>query len=162
MSTPIAFQIFGPTASGKTALAIRVAKRVNGVIINADSRQFYCGMPLLAATPSPQEMESAPHELYDFLSPTEPFSVGDYLKAARTTAARVVEQGKTPIFVGGTGFYLQALDKGLTPLPVVPREYTMDLLERAEKEGAEVLHAELKAVDEESANALNTSDKQRI
>jgi tRNA dimethylallyltransferase len=162
MAKPIILQLFGPTASGKTSLAIGLAQKLNGVIINADSRQIYCGLPLLSAMPTRQERASAPHELYDFLDPTEPFSVGDYLKAARSTAARVIEEGKTPIFVGGTGFYLNALKDGLSPLPVVPREYSVDLFERAKKEGVETLYKELQEVDPTAAEKISANDTQRI
>ena len=162
MTQPHALYIFGPTASGKTGLAVEIANKINGVIINADSRQLYRGLPILSAVPTPDEQAAAEHRLYEFLDPTEPFSVGDYLKAATTQAKSIVAEGKTPIFVGGTGLYFDVLLHGISPIPPTPREVSLALSHRAETEGVATLYAELKRVDPVIAKQLHATDTQRI
>jgi hypothetical protein len=112
--------IAGPTASGKSALALQKAHDLNGVIINADSMQVYNALPILTAQPSADDMAAAPHELYGVCPPNEPFSAGTWNEQARALIASLLDQGKTPIVVGGTGLYIKALTEGFSPLPQVP------------------------------------------
>lgn len=157
-----AIMIFGPTASGKTGLAIELAKSLNGVVINADSRQIYKHMPIITAMPSAEEFAAAPHELFDFLEPSAPFSVTDYLEAARGVAAEVVAQGKVPIFCGGTGFYLKVLEEGISPIPDVDDTIVQKLVASEKEEGIEDLYKALQIVDPELAATLKPADSQRI
>lgn len=112
--------IAGPTASGKSALALQKARDLNGVIINADSMQVYNALPILTAQPSVDDRAAAPHELYGVCPPNDPFSAGAWNEQARALITRLLDQGKTPIVVGGTGLYIKALTEGFSPLPQVP------------------------------------------
>ncbi len=114
--------IAGPTASGKSALAIDKALALNGVIINADSMQVYDALPILTAQPSDEDKQKAPHDLYGMLDPNEPFSAGAWNERARELITQLLEEGKTPIVTGGTGLYIKALIEGFSPLPEVPDE----------------------------------------
>ena len=114
--------LFGPTASGKTALAIELAQRLDGVIINADSLQVYAACPTLTAQPDAGEMAAADHRLYGFLPETEKMDVVRWLTLAKAEAARVQAEGRLPIFCGGTGFYLKALEEGLSAIPPIATE----------------------------------------
>ena len=105
--------VAGPTASGKTALAVRLAKRLDGEIVNMDSMQIYRRMDIGTAKPTPEEREGIPHHLLDIVEPTESFSVAEYAQRAETCHREIVGRGKLPILVGGTGFYLRALTDGL-------------------------------------------------
>jgi tRNA dimethylallyltransferase len=153
-----AILLFGPTASGKTALAIELAKKFNGEIINADSRQVYKDMPIITAMPSADEFAAAPHHLFNFLDADADFSVGDYLKLAKEKADEVVSMGKMPIFVGGTGFYLKALEFGLAYIPNIEDELFKDL----NSQETAILYNKLKNLDINMANKLESNDRQRI
>ncbi len=114
---PEPFYLVGPTASGKSALAITLAERISGEIVNADAFQLYRGLDICTAKPSPTELERVPHHLYSVISPTELCDAQRYCDLARTAIADIIARGKTPIIVGGSGLYVKSLTHGLTPLP---------------------------------------------
>ena len=109
--------VCGPTASGKTALALRIAREVDGEIVNADAFQLYRGLEVLSAAPSPEEQQQAPHHLFGVIDPTETMDAGRYLRLARPVIADIQGRGKTPVVVGGSGLYLKFLTHGPSPLP---------------------------------------------
>src|SRR5882672_2817228 len=112
--------IAGPTASGKSALALRIAERLGGTIVNADSMQVYRDFRLLTARPSPEEESRAPHLLYGHVDAAEHYSVGRWLTDASRALSEIERAGRLPIFVGGTGLYFRALTWGLSSMPPVP------------------------------------------
>ena len=154
--------IAGPTASGKSGLALRLAEEVGGTVINADSMQVYQELSIITARPTPDETARVPHRLYGFVPSAEAYSVGRYLKDAAGAIAAVREEGRVPIVVGGTGLYFKALLEGLSPVPEIDPEIRARWRQRAEKEGAAALHAELQQRDPESAARLMPEDKQRL
>lgn len=154
--------VFGPTASGKTGLGVKLAQAFNGVVINADSRQIYRQMPIITAMPTPEEQAAAPHLLYDFLEPDAPYSAKHYISDATNAVQHVQAQGKLPIVLGGTGFYIKTLLEGLSPVPDVHAETVQALNKRAEEEGIAPLYAELKRCDPETAAEVKPADAQRI
>ncbi|MEM7068026.1 MAG: tRNA (adenosine(37)-N6)-dimethylallyltransferase MiaA [Pseudomonadota bacterium] len=153
--------IAGPTASGKTGLAIEIANANNGVIINADSMQIYSDLRIITARPSAKEEASAPHYLFGFKSGAEAFSVAQWLAAVEALLSQFRGEGLKLIFVGGTGLYFNALINGLSPVPEIDpaiRNKWRDASDVA----TEDLHKELSALDELAAIQLRTSDRQRI
>tara|TARA_R110000868_G_scaffold189695_1_gene432874 strand:+ start:59616 stop:60542 length:927 start_codon:yes stop_codon:yes gene_type:complete len=154
--------IFGPTASGKTSLAIYLAQKLNGVIVNADSRQVYKNMPIITAMPSKEEFAAADHRLFDFLEIDEKISVEKYVQLAKAEVEKIWRDGKLPILCGGTGFYLKTLEEGISPVPSLPEDLFNDLNTRLETEGLAPLYDELKNVDLEIADKLKAGDTQRI
>ena len=150
--------LFGPTASGKTALAIELAKQFNGEIINADSRQFYKNMPIITAMPTADEFSQAPHHLFECLETDAEFSVADYLKEAKKVSDEIIARGKLPIFVGGTGLYLKALEFGLADIPNIEKNLFNELNNRS----VEDLYNELQQLDSKMAETLKPTDTQRI
>jgi tRNA dimethylallyltransferase len=160
-SRPGAVLIAGPTASGKTAAAIAVARRLGGVVVNADSMQVYADLRVLTARPGPEETGLAPHELFGFVDGADNFSVGRWLDAARGVLSRARERGATPIFVGGTGLYFKAMIRGLSNIPAVPDDVRARV--RAETAGfsAPEIHARLAERDPLMAAKLRPSDPQR-
>lgn len=146
----------GPTASGKTALAIRMAKAWNGVIINADSMQVYKGIPVLTAMPTAEEFASAPHRLFSYLDPATPSSVAAWLEAARIAVYETWQEGKLPILTGGTGMYLKSLMEGLAPIP----EISSEIREKARTTPLDEAFAELSRHD--PTLDLKQGDSQRI
>ncbi|QFR33352.1 tRNA (adenosine(37)-N6)-dimethylallyltransferase MiaA [Ancylobacter sp. TS-1] len=157
---PRAVLIAGPTASGKSALALELAERSGGVVINADSMQVYADLRVLTARPTREEEARAPHALYGHVDGGEEYSVAHWLEDARRTLAEAEAQGRLPILVGGTGLYFKALTQGLSPMPTVPPE----VRERVRGLGLEApeLHARLAALDPETAARLRPSDTQRL
>lgn len=162
MSTARAFCIFGPTASGKTRLAIRLAKAVNGEIINADSRQIYKHIPIITAAPSAEEYAQVPHHLFEFLELYEPFSAGDYARSAAQVAEDIVARGKIPIFVGGTGLYLDAIVRGLSPMPVVTQAIKQQLDDDYKNLGLTALLSELRSVDDTTFQRVDKHNPARV
>jgi tRNA dimethylallyltransferase len=148
----------GPTASGKTALALQLAATHNGVIINADSMQVYAGIPILTAAPTSAEMAQAPHRLFGYLDPATPCSVGIWLEAARIAAYETWQEGKTPIFVGGTGMYIRALMQGISPIP----DISDAIRQSVRSMPTETAYAWLQTHDPEMAAKLEAGDTQRI
>lgn len=154
--------IAGPTASGKSGFALRLAEEIGGTVINADSMQVYRELSIITARPTAEEVARVPHRLYGFVPSEEAYSVGRYLQDAAQAIAEVRAEGRVPIVVGGTGLYFKALLDGLSPLPAIEPEIRTRLRARAEEEGAPALHAELSRRDPESALRLMPMDKQRI
>lgn len=157
-----ALLIMGPTASGKSALAMEVAERIGGEIINADSMQVYGDLHVLTARPSATDEERAPHHLYGHIDASQRYSVGRWLEQAMRMIGIVAKRGGTPIIVGGTGLYFTALTKGLAEMPAPDADIRAELEARAAREGAAALHAELAALDPESAARLQPNDAPRV
>lgn len=154
--------IAGPTASGKSAVALRHAERRGGMVINADSMQVYAELAVLTARPGPDETARAPHRLYGHVPMERAYSVGQWLAdaAAALEAARRAE--RLPIFVGGTGLYYKALIEGLSPMPPVPADIRQAVRARLASEGAAALHGVLAKADPDSAARVPPTDSQRI
>jgi len=159
---PPALLVAGPTASGKSALALAFARRLGGVVINADSMQVYRELRILTARPSVEEEGMVPHDLYGVHPAAQAASVAWWREAALGAMARARAAGRLPILCGGTGLYFSALTRGLSAMPDVPpalREEARALLER---EGAPALHARLLLADPQSAARLRPGDGQRL
>jgi tRNA dimethylallyltransferase len=154
--------IAGPTASGKSAYAIEIAKECNGVIINADSMQLYKDLPILTAQPSEEEQAQVPHKLYGVLDGSDRSDAMRWVGMAKAEIETCFENGQTPILVGGTGFYLKALMEGLSPLPEVPIEVRRFTTKLQETTGNPAFHALLKAKDPETAEKLDPYNTQRL
>ena len=154
--------IVGPTAVGKSALAMRLAVEADGEIVNADALQIYRGFDLGTAKPTPEERAAVPHHLVDFVDPLERFSAGEFARRARLAIAEIASRGKLPILVGGSGLYLRGLLEGLSPIPEVDRRVREELEERLETEGLGALRAELAKLDPATAERLGAGDRQRI
>ena len=154
--------IAGPTASGKSALGIKLAQGLDGVVINADSMQVYRDLRVITARPTPEEEAEAPHRLYGHVDAAVNFSVGRYVADAVEVLREVQTRGKLPIFVGGTGLYFKALTEGLSDIPPVPEEIREEV--RRESEGLETpeLHRLLSERDPETARTLRPSDRLRV
>jgi tRNA dimethylallyltransferase len=157
-----AILIHGPTASGKTTLAVEVARRLDGEVINADSMQVYRELSVISARPDAEEMAGIPHHLFGHVDAATRFSTGDWLEAARAQIKRLQRKDKRAIFVGGTGLYLLALTQGLSDIPPVPEEIRAEVRLINDTEGAEGLRDRLIGVDPETAERLGTGDRQRL
>jgi tRNA dimethylallyltransferase len=157
-----AILIAGPTASGKSRLALRLAEQLNGVVINADSMQVYRELRILTARPTAADEARAPHALYGFVSGTEAYSAGRYAVDAARAIADARTRGRVPIVVGGTGLYFKALLEGLSPIPGIDPEVRNYWRGQAAGRPATELHAVLDARDPEMAARLMPSDGQRI
>lgn len=154
--------VAGPTASGKSAHAMRLAEKCSGVIINCDSQQIYDGLPILSAQPSDEDKAQIPHRLYAALPPNNVCSAGNYRELAQPIIEETLEQGLTPIICGGTGLYIKALIDGLSPMPDIPDEVRNAVVARHEELGAEKFYAELQARDPEMAARFHVNHKARI
>lgn len=164
MSTPkhIIHIIGGPTASGKSAKAMELARALNGVIINCDSQQLYNDLPILSAQPSEADKAEIPHRLYAELHPNDVCSAGNWRELAEPIIQEVIDSGKTPIICGGTGLYIKALIDGLSPMPDIPEDVRTRVVARHEEWGAEKFYAELQARDPEMAARFHVNHKARI
>ncbi|MEE4236322.1 MAG: tRNA (adenosine(37)-N6)-dimethylallyltransferase MiaA [Anderseniella sp.] len=154
--------IAGPTASGKSAVAIKVARELDGVIINADAMQLYAGLRVLTSRPTEADERATQHRLYGTVPPGEVWSAGRWLAAARQEMEAAWTQGKVPVVTGGTGLYFKALEEGLSHVPPVPQGVRDHWRERLKAEGAPALHAELARLAPEDAARLEPGDSQRI
>ncbi len=154
--------IAGPTASGKSAVALAIAERMGGAVINCDSMQVYAELRVLSARPTAAEEARAPHLLYGHVPARERYSAGRYQDDAARALAEAQAANCLPIFVGGTGLYFSALLEGLSPIPPVPNEVRAHVRERFEEEGTEAIFADLASRDPETASRLKLSDTQRI
>lgn len=154
--------IAGPTASGKTALAVALARELDGEVVSCDSMQVYKRMDIGTAKPSPEERQGIPHHMIDVAEPWEDYSVSRYCAAAAPIVEDIVSRGKTAIIAGGTGLYMDSLIRGNDFAPF-PSTGVRERLEReADREGMEALLARLRAVDPEAAARLHLSDRKRI
>ncbi|MCP4329336.1 MAG: tRNA (adenosine(37)-N6)-dimethylallyltransferase MiaA [Alphaproteobacteria bacterium] len=154
--------ITGPTASGKSRLAMDVAAKFNGVVVNADSMQIYRELRILTARPTADDGSRVPHELYGIASAAERFSVGAWRDRAAGRIEALADAGKLPIFCGGTGLYLKSLVDGLAPIPAIPsdvQERTRDLFDRL---GGPAFHARLAERDPAAAARIRPQDGQRL
>jgi tRNA dimethylallyltransferase len=154
--------IAGPTASGKSALALAIAEHVGGVIVNADSMQVYRELRVLSARPTAEDEARVPHTLYGFVPAAEAYSTGRFIEDAAEAIASARQQGRRPIIVGGTGLYFKALLEGLSPIPRIDAAVRDHWRAEAERRGAAKLHRELAARDATMAARLPPSDTQRI
>ena len=159
---PDAILIAGPTASGKSGLAIELAKKWDGTIINTDSMQVYPLLRVITARPSDDDLAKVPHLLYGHASLDRAYSVAQWVNDAKKALDDVRAVGRTPIFVGGTGLYFKALTQGLADIPLVPAEIRNKWRQKMEVYGVAALFKELQKIDPIAANALKTNDKQRI
>ncbi len=157
-----AILIAGPTASGKSALAIDVATHHGGIIINADSMQVYQDLCILTARPTPSEEAQAPHSLYGHIDGAAPYSVGHWLAEAEAAIAAALAEDRLPVFVGGTGLYFKGLLEGVSPIPDIPDAIRTKWRRRGEGEDISQLHRELMARDPKTAATLRSTDSQRI
>ena len=154
--------VAGPTASGKSGLALAIATEFDGVVINADSMQVYSELRILTARPSPGDEARAPHRLYGVLPASEVCSAGRWRDMALAEIESAHAAGKLPIVCGGTGLYLKALTEGLSPMPDVPDDIRERMRARLTAEGAETLYRELSARDPAISERLEPADGQRI
>ena len=162
MSRPDAILIAGPTASGKSALAARLAGRCGGVVINADSMQLYRDLRILTARPSETDMAGAPHALFGTVDGAAPYSVSHWLADAARQLEAAQTAGLLPIFAGGTGLYFKALTQGLSDIPPVPEAVRRAVRAEAEGYSARQLHDRLNGVDPLAAARVRLTDPQRI
>lgn len=154
--------IGGPTASGKSALALAVAERWDGTVINADAMQVYRELRAVTARPTDADMARAPHRLYGVLSAGERCTVARWLDLALAEIATAQREGHLPVVVGGTGLYLKALMKGLAAVPDVPAEVRADARAKHAALGGPAFHAELRRLDPQMASRLKPGDTQRL
>ncbi|MFZ2101830.1 MAG: tRNA (adenosine(37)-N6)-dimethylallyltransferase MiaA [Oricola sp.] len=154
--------IAGPTASGKSAFALRKAEETGGVIVNADSMQVYDVLRVLTARPSEEELARAPHRLYGHVPPGETYSTGRWLGDVRGVMADPAIAERALIFVGGTGLYFRALTQGLSPMPAIPDPVRTRWRYQLAEQGAEKLHRILRREDPKGAMAIRAADGQRI
>ena len=159
---PRALLIMGPTASGKSAVAVAIAKEVAGEIVNADSMQVYRDLRVLTARPTPEDEAQAAHHLYGRVDAAERYSVGRWLEDAQAAISAIRARGATPIVAGGTGLYFKVLTEGLIAAPAAPDEIRESLFARLKKEGASSLHSSLTAHDPEGAARISRNDGPRI
>jgi tRNA dimethylallyltransferase len=162
MTTVRAVLIAGPTASGKSALALDVAESLGGVIVNADSMQVYRDLRVITARPTADDEARAPHKLYGFVDAAENYSVGRWCRDVEEALTEIGRQGRVPILVGGTGLYFKALTSGLAAVPPIPADIRAGVRERLQREGAPALHAELMRLDPATAQRVTANDRSRI
>jgi tRNA dimethylallyltransferase len=158
----LALLIAGPTATGKSALALELAERTGGVVINTDSMQVYRDLRIITARPTPQEEARAPHRLYGHVDAAVNCSAGSWVNDAAAALNEARAQGRWPIFVGGSGLYFKALTRGLSAVPPVPSGIRDSVRARLEQDGVEALHAELARRDPASAERLKPRDRTRV
>ena len=159
---PLAICIMGPTASGKTALAVEFVKRFGCEIVSVDSAMIYRGMDIGTAKPGPDVLAVAPHRLIDILDPTEKYSAARFREDALAAMAEISAAGRIPLLTGGTMLYFDVLQHGISPLPDADPAIRAALDARALKEGWPALHAELTRLDPEAALRIKPNDRQRI
>ena len=154
--------ISGPTASGKSNFAIKLAKKISGEIINADSMQVYKELKILSARPDPKDYQKIKHHLYGFHNVRNNFSTGDWLKFAIKKIKEIRKKNKVPVFVGGTGLYFKALTEGLVSIPNIPIRYRNKIRSLHENLGQKKFYQKLLKLDPSSKNKISSTDTQRL
>jgi len=154
--------IAGPTASNKSRIAIDVASRFDGEIINADSRQFFKYMLVGTASPSERDRKLIPHHLYNIFEPNFKINAGLFIRLADERIDDIIQRGKIPVLVGGTGLYLKSLIRGIADIPEIPAETTQSVKETIREKGLKYCYDLLKSIDPEYTNKISPSDTQRI
>lgn len=163
MNKPKVIVICGPTASGKTALSIELAKKINGEIVSADSMQIYKDMTIGTAKPTPEEMQGIQHYLIDCISPEHRYSVAEYKKDAENAIEKILKKGKIPIVVGGTGLYVDSLIYGIEYTETkIDQNYRKELEKLVEEKGLEYVYNKAKEIDPEAVQKISKNDKKRI
>lgn len=162
MKKPLAVAVVGPTASGKSSLAVKIAKHLTGEVVSADSMQIYKYMDIATAKVTAEEMQGVPHHLIDFVEPWESFSVAEYKALALSCLDDIVKRKKLPVLAGGTGFYVDTVINNTSFLDYEKTDVRTKLLLRAESEGTEALWNELSAADNETAQKIHKNDLKRI
>ena len=162
MNEPRTILIAGPTASGKSALALALAEKLGGTVVNADFMQIYRDLRIITARPAPDEERRMPHRLYGHVDAAENYSVGRWCSEVAAPLAECVQQRRAAILVGGTGLYFNALTRGLAAVPPIPAEIRDAVRARLASEGVAVLHAELAARDPMAAAQLKPGDRARV
>ena len=162
MQTSKIIVIAGPTGSGKSGLALTLAQELNGVVINADSMQVYKEIPILAASPSKEDIKLAPHKLYGIYDASVRGNVVDWLNLCKKEISQSLNNNKTPIIVGGTGMYIEALTKGVTPIPETPDNIRKQIDELLKNEGLPSMYNKLQEIDKKTALKLSPNDTTRI
>ena len=157
-----AILIAGPTASGKSALAVRLAQRLGGVVVNADSMQVYRDLRIITARPTPEEEAEAPHRLFGHVDAAVNHSVGEWMREVGPLLDGIWRDGLLPIVTGGTGLYFRALTEGLSQIPAVPEAVRAAIRAASEGVPAETLHDDLRIRDPATAATLRPTDRQRI
>lgn len=152
----------GPTASGKSGLAVAIARQCNGAIINTDSMQVYAGIPIISAAPDETEQNGVPHYLFGHIDPARRYSQADWLKAATDAVASIRANGQIPILVGGTGFYFKAAIEGIVPMPEISAEIKAKAVAMLDEYGNEELYNQLADIDPALAQRLAPGDSQRL
>jgi tRNA dimethylallyltransferase len=155
------FLIYGPTASGKSKFSIKLAKKINGEIINADSMQVYKELKILSARPFKKDYQNIKHHLYGIQSVKKKFSTGDWLKLANKKISDLKKRKKIPILVGGTGLYFKALTEGLVNIPNIPIKFREKIRRLHVKIGSKNFYSKLIRIDPLAKNYINSSDSQR-
>ena len=159
---PPAIAVMGPTASGKTAFAIELARRHGGEIVSVDSALVYQGLDIGAAKPDAAERAGVPHHLLDMRQPWQPYSAAEFAVDARVAIEGILARGKLPVLAGGTGLYFRALLEGLAPMPDADPALRASLTAEAAQRGWAALHADLSRVDPAAAARIGPGDAQRI
>lgn len=159
---PFVIVVVGPTASGKSDLAVRLAERIDGEVVNADSMQLYRGMEIGTARPSLEMMCRVPHHLFGIVDPDVNFTAADYSSAADVVISDISRRGRVPVIVGGTGLYIRALLHGLAESPAADDDFREEMERFTETHGAQALHDRLASIDPESASRLHVNDRLRI
>ena len=154
--------IYGPTSSGKSQFAVKLAKKINGEVINADSMQIYKELKILTARPFKNDYKKIKHHLYGFQSVKKKFSTGDWLKLAKQKILDVKKRKRIPILVGGTGLYFKGLTEGLVKIPNIPIKFRMKIRNLHKKLGSKKFFLRLKKIDILAANHINQFDTQRV
>lgn len=162
MSEPYVICLYGPTAAGKTGLAIELSERLGADIISVDSALIYRGMDIGTAKPNAQELARAPHRLINICDPAERYSAAQFATDAKREIEAILAKGRIPLLVGGTMMYFKTLLEGMSQLPEADETVRQKIVERLEQQGSEALHAELQAVDPTSAARIHPNDPQRL
>lgn len=156
------FVVSGPTASGKTFLGIHIAKKFNGVVLNADSMQIYKGLPILSAQPNEYEKNEAEHRLYNIYEPYQNNNIYDWLELIKSNTDELLNNKKTPIILGGTGMYISRFLNGLKDIPTVPEELRFESISLYNKLGYEKFKELVYEYDSQYVSHINENDKQRL